>query len=248
MVQAGADKKWLRAVARGGFLATRPDRWAGRVSALALYVYYLTRLAAWLRITRGGRPLGPDKSADVAREPDRWDLFRYVIAKYDLENTPITYLEFGVHEGVSLRWWVDHNKHPDSTFAGFDSFEGLPEDWNWYSPAGQFSTGGVAPQIPDPRCSTVKGMFQDTLLDWLEGRQWSGRVVCMMDADLYASTIYPLTLLGGRLRPGDILLFDEFRDVRNEFRAFCDWQSTSGKHTECIASVRRYSQVALGVG
>ena len=131
---------------------------------------------------------------------------------------------------------------------GFDSFEGLPENWKRNVSAGRFSTGGVIPDIADPRCSIVKGLFQDTLLDWLAGRQWPGRVWCTMDADLYASTLYPLILLGQRLRPGDILIFDEFRDVRNEFRAFCEHrQAGSGAKAECVASVGEYSQVALVV-
>lgn len=244
---ADAKRERLRAMARGGVLGVRPDRWAAGATRVALHLYYLTRLSAWLRASDGGRPLSREMSRSNAQEPDRWDLYDHVIDCYDLAHSAITYLEFGVHEGESLKWWVERNDHPDSTFVGFDSFEGLPENWNRSAPAGRFSTGGVIPDIADPRCSIVKGLFQDTLLDWLAGRQWPGRVVCMMDADLYASTLYPLILLGQRLRPGDILIFDEFRDVRNEFRAFCDWQACSGAKAECVASVREYSQVALVV-
>ena len=46
-----------------------------------------------------------------------------------LAEEPIDYLEFGVRYGDSLFKWSGLNAHPDSRFIGFDSFEGIPEDW-----------------------------------------------------------------------------------------------------------------------
>lgn len=40
------------------------------------------------------------------------------------------YLEFGVYKGESLRYWARELKHPDSKLHGFDSFEGLPKDFD----------------------------------------------------------------------------------------------------------------------
>ena len=39
------------------------------------------------------------------------------------------YLEFGVFEGRSMRWWSRNLSEPGAKLVGFDSFEGLPEDW-----------------------------------------------------------------------------------------------------------------------
>lgn len=36
-------------------------------------------------------------------------------------------VEFGVADGGSIGWFT--KKYPDVTVFGFDSFEGLPEDW-----------------------------------------------------------------------------------------------------------------------
>jgi len=49
-----------------------------------------------------------------------------------LEQVPaqdLLLLEFGVWQGESTRFFAGLNRSPSSRFYGFDSFEGLPEDW-----------------------------------------------------------------------------------------------------------------------
>ena len=58
---------------------------------------------------------------------------------------------------------MEKNKNPGSQFTGFDTFTGLPEDWNFRYQKGHFSTEGKTPDIHDSRCSFEKGLFQDTL-------------------------------------------------------------------------------------
>ena len=41
-----------------------------------------------------------------------------------LRDQPILYLEFGVWQGRSIRYWSERLRNPDSRFHGFDSFEG----------------------------------------------------------------------------------------------------------------------------
>jgi O-methyltransferase len=84
--------------------------------------------------------------------------------------------------------------HPDSTFVGFDTFEGLPEMWGPW-PKGSFTADGETPDIVDPRCSFVKWLFQDTLPGWLSGREFPGRTLVHLDADLYSSTLVVLAQL-----------------------------------------------------
>ena len=59
---------------------------------------------------------------------DRSELYQLLLKREGLDG-PIDYIEFGVSRGDSIRWWVDNNRHPESMFVGFDSFEGLPEAW-----------------------------------------------------------------------------------------------------------------------
>jgi O-methyltransferase len=138
---------------------------------------------------------------------------------------PIDYLEFGVWKGESIRMWTRLNQNPDSRFVGFDSFEGLPEDWTGELAKGAFDLGGVPPDIQDHRVQLVKGLFQDTLPAFL--KDFSPRdespLVIHIDADLYSSALYILTKMDDFIRPGTIVIFDDFSSATHEFRAFKDY-------------------------
>ena len=86
----------------------------------------------------------------------REELYRHVSdALLDGGKEAIDYLEFGVFEGASIGQWCVLNQNAGSRFFGFDSFEGLPEDWHWGKRKGAFSTGGKRPEIADPRVRFV---------------------------------------------------------------------------------------------
>ena len=91
----------------------------------------------------------------------REELYRYVNdTLLGNSNQSIDYLEFGVFEGASIRQWCDLNQNASSRFVGFDSFEGLPEDWHSGKRKGAFNTNGKRPEIADTRVSFVAGWFQ----------------------------------------------------------------------------------------
>ena len=172
-------------------------------------------------------------------------LYQRISARFDLGDTPIAYWEFGVHRGRSIEWWVNHNGHVNSTFIGFDSFLGLPEDWNSQSRVGTFSTQGSIPNISDTRCAFVRGWFHETLPGWIEQLVPSQRKVVHLDADLYRSTILVLLYLAPKLKAGDVLIFDEFQDSAHEYRAFEDYEAIFKPSYEVIACTSGYSQIAL---
>lgn len=93
-----------------------------------------------------------------------------------------------------ILYWIQHNADRDSRFVGFDTFTGLPEDWG-LTKKGSFSTNGLLPSVNDGRCFFVKGLFQNTLGEWLKSANLSRRLVVHLDADLYSSTSYVLTKL-----------------------------------------------------
>src|SRR5580704_10061871 len=76
-------------------------------------------------------------------------LYEY-IHKNHVGGSAIDYLEFGVFEGESIKKWMELNAHQDSRFFGFDSFEGLPTDWEGL-PKGHFATKGEPPKTNDKR-------------------------------------------------------------------------------------------------
>ena len=134
---------------------------------------------------------------------------------------PISYLEFGVSRGDSIRWWVENNRPPERTFVGFDSFEGLPEHWGGWS-KGSFSANGDIPGIADQGCSFVKGLCQDTVPSELAGHELCRRTVMHLDADLYTSTLLALTQLLPKVKAGSVIIFNEFSDYLHECRAWFD--------------------------
>ncbi len=56
----------------------------------------------------------------------------YSVVHETLGNIAISYIEFGVWKGESLGEWIGINTDAGSRFYGFDSFEGLPEEWDRY--------------------------------------------------------------------------------------------------------------------
>ena len=129
-----------------------------------------------------------------------------------IRGEAIDYLEFGVYQGESIRSWVALNKNTGSRFFGFDSFEGLPEDWRASQAKGHFDVGGRAPRIDDTRVVLVPGWFDDTVPRFAREFVPKNRLVMHLDADLYGSTMLPLLHLGPVMAKGTLLIFDEFYD------------------------------------
>jgi O-methyltransferase len=177
--------------------------------------------------------------------PTRFDLYESVLDSEHL-GSPIDYLEFGVWQGETIRWWSENNLDPTSAFHGFDSFEGLPGQWEGV-PEGAFSTGGAIPDTSDPRCHFVKGYFHQTVPGWLAGRALSRRLVVNLDADLYGSTLLVLIQLMPLLKPGDILFFDEFHSYMHEFRALQDALTAHPMAFRSLGRACGWSQLALAV-
>lgn len=160
---------------------------------------------------------------------------------------PATYLEFGVFDGTSIRRWARLLGNPKTTLYGFDSFEGLPEDWGLVCDRETFDVEGRIPVIDDARVQFLKGWFQDTLPGFLQDFTPRDTLIVHLDADLYSSTIYVLRQLLPLLKPATVLIFDEFFDREHEIKAFAEFLKDTGMCVECIAATRALTQVAFRV-
>lgn len=112
-------------------------------------------------------------------------------------------LEMGVHRGTTLRMIAA--ERPDKV-VGFDSFQGLPEDW-----VGGWTRGTFAlEELPEiPGVDIVPGWFKDTVPAWSGAHP--GRIAFLhIDCDLYSSTRDVLSALEERITSGTVIVFDEY--------------------------------------
>ena len=161
-----------------------------------------------------------------------------------MDKQPFDYLEFGVCQAHSFRWWISNCKNENNNFFGFDTFEGLPENW------GAFSKGDMKaniPQVNDSRTAFHKGLFQETLPLFIQSTNFNSnkRKVIHMDADLFSSTLYVLTSLAPHLRKGDINIFDEFNVPNHEFLAYKIFTESFYINMRLIGAVNNFFQAAF---
>jgi hypothetical protein len=154
-------------------------------------------------------------------------------------------LEFGVHEGHSILYFSRENRSDRSRFFGFDTFSGLPEDWNADYPRGHFDTGGRPPKSDDCRVKFITGLFQETVPGFISRFKKDNKLIVNVDCDLYSSALYCLTKLDGILSKGTILIFDEFGDVLHEFRAVNDYMSSYRRKFGVICSHDNFYTIAV---
>jgi O-methyltransferase len=183
----------------------------------------------------------------VPRFPHRDGLHAFVGKKFGAGA--IDYLEFGVYQGATVKMWSRANTHPDSRFFGFDSFEGLPEDWSPAMAKGAFTTSGKLPDIDDPRVRFVVGWFQKSLPGFLAdfARRPNCPLIIHNDCDLFSSSLYCLATLNPMIQPGTIIIFDEFDDVLHEFRALTDYAKAFMREYRMVGAVENFCQVAVEI-
>ncbi|HUR11479.1 MAG TPA: class I SAM-dependent methyltransferase [Flavitalea sp.] len=210
-------------------------------TGIHLNLVYLTRFSQW----------ASSQNPAINDFWSKWDynkrypFYEKIINMAALDGA-IRYLEFGVATGKSFQWWLQQNRHPDSTFDGFDTFDGLPEDWGPYK-KGSFGTNYELPQTNDPRAHFHKGLFQQTLPVFLKNFTPAKRLVLMMDADLFSATLYVLTSMAPFLKKGDIILFDEFVVPTHEFMAYYHFIQSYYIDMELIGAANNYYFAAFKV-
>lgn len=154
---------------------------------------------------------------------DRFDLLRAAVKEVTVAGLCC---EFGVYNGESINFLA--SLLPQE-IHGFDSFEGLPEDWNFNHPKGKFALA----RLPEVR-SNVRlhpGWFESSIPTFRQ--EHSAPIAFLhLDADLYSSTRTVLELMGDQIVAGTVIQFDELLN-------YPEWQGGEHKAFTEFCEARR---------
>jgi len=176
---------------------------------------------------------------------DRYQLLRHSLERVDPKIGGL-YCEFGVGQGDSVNFIA--SVVPQQKLHGFDSFEGLPENWRDGHGKGTFKTSGLPRVLPN--VVLHKGWFHESLPGFKQ-KHPEPAAFFHLDADLYSSTKTVFDILGDQVVAGSVLVFDEFIGYpgwrQGEFRAFREFAEARGLEYEYLGYCQRGQQVALRV-
>ena len=154
-------------------------------------------------------------------------------------------LEFGVYNGKSIRHIASLT---DSKVHGFDSFEGIPENWNT-EPSGSYSANGQLPTVPN-NVILHQGWFDTTIPPFQKQNIEPIRFI-NIDCDLYSSTKTIFDLLGSQMISGTVIVFDELIGYQSwkddEFKAFQEAVLKYGWQYQLLCFSFATKQVALKI-
>lgn len=152
--------------------------------------------------------------------------------KIAFDDAPIAgyVVECGVGRGKSLNQLVRLSKQ--RLVFGFDSCQGLPEDWKmsdkWTWPEGSFAQDAV----PEILGADIRvGWFVDTLPVWK--KEHPGRIALLhIDCDLYSSTVTILEELNDQIIPGTVIISDDhfYKQASGIYgKEYVNWEQGSYK-------------------
>lgn len=139
-------------------------------------------------------------------------------------------------------------KIPNKTFYGFDSFQGLREDWTGTSMGkGAFNLDGIPPAV-NSNVTLVKGWFDESLPHFLQIHSENFAFI-HFDADTYESTVLLLNLIGYRIIKGAIVIFDEYLGFPNwqngEYLAWKQFVEIHKLNYEYLAFARKQTVIRI---
>lgn len=147
------------------------------------------------------------------------------------------FLEFGVWEGHGINLFASLNN--DLTFYGFDTFEGLPEEWKGTSfIKGQFDLKGELPPVRK-NVKLVKGLIENTLPQFLNNNTGKKISFVHIDTDIYSACKCILENIKEHLADDAIILFDELM-------CYPGWRLGEYKALNEVFSREEYDYIAFG--
>jgi hypothetical protein len=161
----------------------------------------------WERATQSSADFVEQHLSTSLVFPSKRQLWTYTCELLREKHTHGTCLEFGVAGGRSINFFS--KKLPEFQFIGFDSFEGLKEDWiGHHARKGTYSQGGVLPAVND-NVKLVKGWFDDTVPHELKSYDAANIHFYHIDGDTYEAARSALNQVAPLFKNGDLVLFDE---------------------------------------
>lgn len=147
---------------------------------------------------------------EISKIPDLYYKALHYVFENNLVPNDGLWLEFGVHGGGTINRIAAYTH---KMIYGFDSFEGIPEQWTRLEtngvtyPKGVFSLGGKLPKVKN-NVSLIKGWFKDTLPGFMS--TYRDKITFIhIDSDLYSSASDILNNTVSKISNGSILVFDE---------------------------------------
>ena len=154
--------------------------------------------------------------------------YRFCMQNIQFDNG--LFLEFGVYNGSSIN--ILSKLRPNKIFHGFDTFTGLPEDWDLGDKkikAGHF----YLEKMPSVEKNVIlhKGLFEDTIPKWQ--KQYREKISFInIDCDLYSSTKTVFEHLNSQIVKDTIIRFDDLlpspirpypKWLEGEWKALSEW-------------------------
>lgn len=164
------------------------------------------------------------------------------------------FVEMGVCTGKTVNFIAALNPH--SIIYGFDSFEGLPEDWirqDRVFKKGTFSFKDgtyIPPVLHNVRL--YKGWFKESLPTF-KSKILKDRPIAFLhiDCDIYSSTKEVFDILGDNIIPGTIIVFDELYNYpgykNHEWKALQEYINRKQFDVKFIAFNENHEQIALEI-
>jgi hypothetical protein len=157
---------------------------------------------------------GPDDFEKIVKSYTKYELKLHLLNhSADIADKNGFWGEFGVYSGKTLHSIAERY----APVYGFDSFKGLPEDWNEENPKGYFNIGGKPRFTPTDRMCIVDGWFEDSIPMLLKTTNIGTPKFIHFDADLYSSTKCIFDNFKPYFKDNCVMVFDEFF-------AYPEWQ------------------------
>ena len=114
------------------------------------------------------------------------DIWDFTIQKIQEQTIDGACLEFGVFRGTSINYFAKRLR--DQRFIGFDSFEGLAEDWKGHhAKRGTFDLKGTLPAV-ESNVQLIKGWFDRSVPEYFRSQFDDEKIRFVhMDADTFES-------------------------------------------------------------